>query len=354
MVDDRVRHADLHFLREILNGEHTVNDKIRFRNGTVSGRIVSVCVAAAFAAVGTATVPAQAATSVPHACRTIRLASASWVDNEVQNAVFSTIVAHLGYSVKSNTYSVPIIYAGLKNRQLDVFLDNWMPAQKTMRQRYLKQKAINVMGPDLTGAKYTLAVPAYLYKEGLKTFSDIHKFGKQLHYKIYGIESGAAGNVSIQKMIKDNKFDLGKFHLVQSSSAGMLAEVKRLYQHQKPIVFLAWEPHPMNIEFKIKYLTGGAKYFGPHQGAATIYIITRRGYAKDCPNVGALLNNFRLSVDAENKMMYQIQVKKEKPDAVAKKFLSAHPDWIRHTLAGVTTTDGKKGAPVVLKAMGQG
>lgn len=298
--------------------------------------------------------PRPAAASVKQSCRTIHLAAASWVDNQVQNAVFSTIVDHLGYKVKSNTFSVPIIYAGLKNKQVDVFLDNWMPAQKTMRKRYLKQKAISVMGPDLTGAKFTLAVPEYLYKKGLKNFSDIHKFGKQLDHKIYGIASGAPANISIQKMIKGNKFDLGNFHLVQSSAAGMLAEVKRRYSRHKPIVFLAWEPQPMNIEFKIKYLTGGGKYFGAHEGAATIYIVTRRGYAKDCPNVGALLNNFRLTVGAENKMMYDIKVKKDKPDAVAKRWLSAHPGWIRHTLGGVTTISGKKAAPVVLSAMGKG
>jgi glycine betaine/proline transport system substrate-binding protein len=256
--------------------------------------------------------------------------------------------------VTSNTYSVPIIYAGLKDNQADLFLDNWMPAQKAMRDRYVKQKAIDVIGPDLTGAKYTLAVPAYLYDKGLKTFADIHKFADQLHHKIYGIESGAPGNVSIQKMIKDDKYDLGSFHLVASSAAGMLAEVQRRYRRHEPIVFLGWEPHPMNIEFKIRYLTGGAKYFGPHEGAATVYIVTRRGYAKDCPNLGRLLGNFRLTVGAENKMMYQIKVKKQAPDAVAAHWLAAHPGWIKTTLQGVTTTGGKQGAAPVLAATGQG
>lgn len=320
------------------------------RSKTLAGIAVSCAAALLAAGLGA---PRAAAASVKQSCRTIRLASASWVDNEVQNAVFSTVVGHLGYKVTSSTYSVPIIYAGLKDNQVDVFLDNWMPAQKTMRQRYLKQKAINVIGPDLTGAKYTLAVPAYLYDKGLKSFADIHKFADQLHHKIYGIESGAPGNVSIKKMIKDDKYDLGDFHLVASSAAGMLAELKRRYSRHEPIVFLGWEPQPMNIEFKIKYLTGGAKYFGPHEGAATVYIVTRRGYARDCANLGRLLSNFRLTVGAENKMMYQIKVKKQAPDAVATHWLAAHPAWIKTTLKGVTTTEGKQGAPPVLSATGQ-
>jgi len=40
--------------------------------------------------------------------------------------------------------------------------------------------------PNLSGAKYTLAVPAYLYDKGLKSFSDIAKFGPELDNKIFG------------------------------------------------------------------------------------------------------------------------------------------------------------------------
>jgi glycine betaine/proline transport system substrate-binding protein len=242
----------------------------------------------------------------------------------------------------------------MKNNQIDLFLDNWMPAEAATRKHYLEQKAIDVVRADLTGAKYTLVVPAYLYKEGLKSFSDIHKFAGRLHHRIYGIDPGSGGNVLIEKMLKAKAFDLGDFHLVQSSSAGMLAEVKRRYDKKQAIVFLGWEPHPMNIEFDIKYLSGGAKYFGPHQGAATVYIVTRHGYAQDCPNLGALLNNFRLDVHAENKMMYAIQVKGEKPAAVARTWLAAHPAWIKTTLDGVTTTDGKPAAAAAPAASGQG
>ena len=331
-----------------------MNNKIRARNGVVSGRVFAVIAAGAFAIAGLAARPAMAAGPVSKSCRTIRLASAAWTDNTVQNAVFSAITTPLGYRVKTNVYSVPVIFRGMKNNQIDLFLDNWMPAEAATRKHYLEQKAIDVVRADLTGAKYTLVVPAYLYKEGLKSFSDIHKFAGRLHHRIYGIDPGSGGNVLIEKMLKAKAFDLGDFHLVQSSSAGMLAEVKRRYDKKQAIVFLGWEPHPMNIEFDIKYLSGGAKYFGPHQGAATVYIVTRHGYAQDCPNLGALLNNFRLDVHAENKMMYAIQVKGEKPAAVARTWLAAHPAWIKTTLDGVTTTDGKPAAAAAPAASGQG
>lgn len=285
---------------------------------------------------------------VPNSCKTIRMANIGWTDNQVQNAVFTNVVKDLGYKVDIHLYSLEVMYAGMKDNKIDVFLDNWTPSQDKITKPYVKEKAIELIGPDLTGAKYTLVVPRYLYEKGLKTFADIHKFARQLHHKIYGIEPGNDGNEHILSMIKDNKFDLGNFHLVQSSEAGMLSEVSRKYPKHKAIVFLGWEPHPMNVEFHLDYLKGGKNYFGPNEGAATIYINTRYGYAKDCPNVGKLLNNFKLTVDDESKMMYKVQVKHDDADKVAKAWLKAHPQWIKTTLAGVTTTDGKPAAAAVM------
>lgn len=283
----------------------------------------------------------------PASCKTIRTANIGWTDNKVQNAVFSQLAEGLGYDMKVNLYSLQVMYAGMTNNKIDIFLDNWTPSQNPTTTPYEKKHEIDVIGPDLKGAKYTLVVPHYLYEKGLKSFADIPKFGKQLDYKIYGIEPGNDGNQHVLAMIKKNEFGLGKFHLVQSSEAGMLAEVSRKYPHKKAIVFLGWEPEPMNVEFHINYLSGGHAYFGPHYGEATIYINTRHDYAKQCPNVGRLLHQFRLTVDDENKMMYDVQVKHQEAATVAADWIKAHPAWMKTTLAGVTTFDGKPGEKAV-------
>jgi len=292
--------------------------------------------------------------AVPAACQTIKLGSVGWTDNEVQDAVFTTLAEGLGYTVKTNLYSEEVMYAGMKDKKIDVFLDDWTPSMDKISGPYEKSKAIAVIGPDLTGAKYTLVVPDYLYKEGLTSFADIHKFGKQLDFKIYGIEPGNDGNEHILAMIKSNKFDLGNFHLVQSSEAGMLSEVARKYPKKQAVLFLGWEPEPMNVEFHIRYLTGGHAYFGPHKGQATIFINTMAGYATKCANTGRLLKQFKLSVKDENAMMYKVQVDHAKASDVAAAWLKAHPAWISTTLSGVTTTTGKPGKPAVMAALKAG
>ncbi|MGC9271601.1 glycine betaine ABC transporter substrate-binding protein [Acidiphilium sp.] len=295
-----------------------------------------------------------ASAAVPAACRTIKLGNIGWTDNEVQDAVFTTLAEGLGYMVKTNLYSEEVMYAGMKDKKIDVFLDDWTPSMNKISGPYEKTKAIDVIGPDLTGAKYTLVVPDYLYKQGLTRFADIHKFAKQLDNTIYGIEPGNDGNEHILAMIKANKFGLGKFHLVQSSEAGMLSEVARKYPKKQAVLFLGWEPEPMNVQFHIRYLSGGHAYFGPHKGQATIYINTMAGYATRCANTGKLLKQFKLSVKDENAMMYKVQVDHAKASAVAAAWLKAHPSWISTTLDGVTTIDGKPGTQAVMAALKAG
>jgi glycine betaine/proline transport system substrate-binding protein len=99
---------------------------------------------------------------------------------------------------------------------------------------------------------------------------------------IYGIEPGAAANRLVLGMIKTDTFGLGRFRLIESSEQGMLAEVERAYRNRKPLVFVGWEPHPMNLRFKIQYLAGGDAAFGPGVGESlsTSFSVIRQIWRK--------------------------------------------------------------------------
>ena len=168
-------------------------------------------------------------------------------------------------------------------------------------------------------------MPAYTYAAGLKDFKDIQRFAPELNDSIYGIEPGNDGNRHVLDMLKQNQFGLGGFKLVESSEQGMLAQVERAYRDKKPIVFLAWEPHPMNMRFDLKYLTGGDEVFGPNYGGATIYTVTRKGYGAECPNIGRLLANLKFTLRGESEMMAAILDRHEPPDIAATEWLKANP-----------------------------
>jgi glycine betaine/proline transport system substrate-binding protein len=287
----------------------------------------------------------------PTSCKAPRFADVGWTDITATTAIATRILEGLGYSPVIQVLSVPITYSSMKNKNIDVFLGNWMPTMEADRKPYVEGKSVEVIGANLEGAKYTLAVPAYLYDEGLKSFSDIAAFAGKLAGRIYGLEPGNDGNRLIVDMINNDRFGLKKFEIVESSEQGMLAQVERAVRRKEPIVFLGWEPHPMNTKFDLKYLTGGDEVFGPNFGGATIYTNTRAGYASECPNVGSLMKNLKFSLSLENTVMGYILFDGMDAPKAAEKWLKANPkDW-EPWLAGVTTFDGKPGVEAVKKSL---
>ena len=158
--------------------------------------------------------------------------------------------------------------------------------------------------------------------------------------KIYGIEPGNDGNRHILDMFKDAKFGLDGWELVESSEAGMLAQVAKLTGEKKDIVFLGWAPHPMNANFKIQYLTGGDALFGPNFGGATVYTTVRQGFQTECPNLGKMLTNYKFSMEMENAIMSDIMDKGVDPKAASITWMKANPAVVEGWLKGVTTFDG--------------
>jgi len=288
----------------------------------------------------------------PASCKTIKFSDVGWTDITATTAIATEILKGLGYTPKISVLAVPVTYASMKNKDIDVFLGNWQPSMENDRKPYIDDKSVVVVGANLPeGAKYTLAVPQYTYDKGLKDFADIAKFKASLKDKLYGIEPGNDGNRLVLDLIKDNKFGLGSFQLVESSEQGMLAQVQRATARKEDVVFLGWAPHPMNVNFKIQYLTGGDDSFGPNFGGAVVYTNERAGFAAECPNAAKFVANLKFTVDIENVVMNKILTDSEEAPKAARDWLKANPKSLDAWLAGVTTFDGKPGLPAVKKSL---
>ncbi len=304
-----------------------------------------------FASVAALSGTAQAAD--PAACEAVRFSDVGWTDITATTAATSEVLMALGYSPEAKVLSVPVTYASLKNKDIDVFLGNWMPTMEADLASYRDDGSVEVLEtPNLTGAKYTLATNAKGAELGISSFADIAKNSDALEGKIYGIEPGNDGNRLIQSMIDADAFGLKGFEVVESSEQGMLAQTARAKRRGEPVVFLAWEPHPMNANFDLTYLAGGDDYFGPDFGGATVFTNIRQGYLSECPNVGALLTNLQFSLAMENEIMGAILDDGEDPNKASKKWLSANPDVVMGWVNGVTTLDGKDGAAAVKSYFG--
>lgn len=293
-----------------------------------------------------------ASAAEPQSCMQVNMAGPGWTDIDATNAMTGVVLKALGYKQKVANLSVPITYQGLKKGQIDVFLGNWMPAQAPVVKPFEEEKSIVVVHPNLSNAKFTLAVPDYVAAAGVHSFADLAKNADKFDSRIYGIEPGAPANQNIKKMVDDKAFGLDNWKLVESSETGMLTQVERAVREKKWIVFLAWEPHVMNTKFKLIYLDGGDKYFGPNYGGATVNTVARSGYAQQCPNVDRLFKQLTFNVDIENGVITEVLEKKTSVDVAATEALKRHPELLKSWLDGVNTASGANGLQAVQTALG--
>ena len=273
-------------------------------------------------------------------CGTVRFSDVGWTDITATTAVASTVLGALGYETEVLLLSVSVTYTSLASGDIDVFLGNWMPTMEADIAPYREAGTVDTVRRNLAGAKYTLATNAAGAALGISSFADIATHADVLESNIYGIEPGNDGNRLILDMIAQNAFGLEGFNVVESSEQGMLAQVQRSERRETPVIFLGWEPHPMNANFELTYLAGGDDFFGPDFGGAEIFTNTRAGYVGECPNVGQLLSNMEFSLALENEIMGAILNDGVEQNAAAAAWLAANPEVLGPWLDGVTTMDG--------------
>ena len=285
-------------------------------------------------------------------CDKVTFSDVGWTDITATTAATTVVLEALVYATETKLLSVPVTYTALAGGDIDVFLGNWMPTMEADIAPYRDAGTVETVRVNLEGAKYTLATNAAGAALGIKDFADISTNTNELKGKIFGIEPGNDGNRLILSMVDDNAFGLKGFKVVESSEQGMLAEVERISNANQPIIFLGWEPHPMNANFDMSYLTGGDDFFGPNLGGAEVATNVRAGYVADCPNTGALLNNLSFSLAMENEIMGAILNDGADPQAAASAWLSSNPGTLDVWLAGVSTKDGANGLAAVKAALG--
>ena len=294
----------------------------------------------------------QAAAAEPDACANVSFADVGWTDITATTALTTTVLDAIGYKTEVKAIpSLPMTFTGLSTGEIDVYLGLWLPTMATEIAPFEAAGTIDTVGVNLLGAKYTLATNEQGAALGIRDFADLAPNQQALDGKIYAIEPGNDGNRTLLGMVAEDQFGTGTFEIVESSEQGMLAQVARLTRQDKPIVFLGWEPHPMNANFQLTYLSGGDDLFGPNFGGAEVRTNTRKGLVEECPNLGRFLTNLKFTLEMENEVMAAILDDGKAPDAAARAWLAANPDTPAAWLDGVTTRDGGDALAAVQSAL---
>src|SRR5690625_4038349 len=116
---------------------------------------------------------AAAQANDPEACRTVRFSDVGWTDITATTATAAVVLEGLGYRPTIQVLSVPVTYASLANADIDVFLGNWMPTMEGDIAPYREAGSVEIVRPNLEGAKYSLATLAPTAEAGLEGFTKV-------------------------------------------------------------------------------------------------------------------------------------------------------------------------------------
>ncbi|WP_339298788.1 glycine betaine ABC transporter substrate-binding protein [Paenibacillus sp. FSL R5-0623] len=166
------------------------------------------------------------------------------------------------------------------------------------------------------------------------TVGDTSSVGEQVNYKITGTDPGAGLMRLTAQAMKD--YELSDWTLMESSAAGMTAQLDRSYKNKEPIVFVAWSPHWMFNTYDLKYLDDPKMTYGEPE---EIHSIARLGLQKDHPVAYEFLDRFNWTSEDMGEVMVDIQNGME-PETASAKWVDGHEDKVQEWTEGLKPVNG--------------
>jgi glycine betaine/proline transport system substrate-binding protein len=228
------------------------------------------------------------------------VANIGWDENvAVSNLTKVLLEDELGYErVDIRTQdNLDVTYRDVASGELDAFQDVWLPNQQALLDQVAED--VEHLDPWFLGkTKQGMAVPAYM---DVKSIPQLN--GTDVEF-IFGIEPTS---VMLQEVGEEVIPAYGlEQKLVEAPTAGMLAEVERLYTFKEEFVFLAWSPHWMNQRFDIRYLEDPKDAMGPTNDPAKCSTIVRGGLREADPVAYAFMDALELTEEQINGLEYTI------------------------------------------------
>jgi glycine betaine/proline transport system substrate-binding protein len=250
------------------------------------------------------------------------LANIGWDENvAVSNLTKVLLEDEFGYeSVEISTQdNLDATYRDVASGELDAFQDVWLPNQEALLDQVAEE--VEHLDPWFLGeTKQGMAVPAYMDVKGIDELN-----GTDAEF-ILGIEPSS---VMMQEVGKEVIPAYGlEQELVTAPTAGMLAEVERLYTFREEFIFLAWSPHWMNQRYKIRYLEDPKDAMGPTNDPAECSTIVRGDLREQDPVAYAFMDALELSEEQINGLESVIN-DEEDPVAGARRWASENREVVR-------------------------
>ncbi len=221
--------------------------------------------------------------------RELTLGYLGWDENVANSNLLKVILEdEFGYASVELKLADDVgpVFEEVASGELDAFTDVWMPNHRALVDAVEEQTQLSEESWYTGQTEYGIAVPHYMQA---RSIADLDSSAAPM---IIGIEPGAVLMQRIgESVVPEYDIDLD---LVEASTPAMLAELRRAYGAKEPIVFLAWSPHWMNVEYDFRYLQDPRDAIGQLDEPAELHSIMREGFEEDDPVAFALINAMKL------------------------------------------------------------
>ncbi|MEV7885384.1 ABC transporter permease/substrate binding protein [Streptomyces sp. NPDC002817] len=212
-----------------------------------------------------------------------------WDEGVASTFLWKELLEERGFEVDAKQLDAGPLYTSLASGNVDFQTDAWLP---TTHAEYWKKYGdqLDDLGSWYGPTSLELSVPSYM--KGIDSLADLKGRSAEFGGKITGIES-SAGMMGLlkSKVLKDYGLDK-EYKVVDSSTPAMLAELKRAYSKQEPVVVTLWSPHWAYSDYELKKLKDPKGSWGKGDG---VHTVARKGFADDNPVVAKWLKDFRMS-----------------------------------------------------------
>ncbi|MFT9666967.1 ABC transporter permease/substrate binding protein [Streptomyces rhizosphaericola] len=220
--------------------------------------------------------------------RPVEVAWFPWEEDIAATYLWKAVLEERGYTINLKQFEVGPMYAAMSRGQIDVQFDGWLPyTQKNYWDKY-GDKLTN-LGSWYGPTSIEVAVPDYV--KDVRSLDDLKGKGSDFKGRIVGIEPGTATMENLKKNVLPQYGLDGEYKVVDSSTPGMLAELKRAYAKKEPIAVLLWTPHWAYNEYGLTKLEDPKKTFGDGD---RLHTIASKEFPKQYPQLTEWFKKFEL------------------------------------------------------------
>ncbi|MFF4318024.1 ABC transporter permease/substrate binding protein [Streptomyces sp. NPDC001568] len=253
--------------------------------------------------------------------RKVSLGYIPWDEGIASTFLWKELLEQRGFKVDARQLEAGALYTGLAGGQIDFQTDSWLPVTHASYMEKYGNK-LEDLGSWYGPTSLELSVPSYV--KDVRSLADLKGKSAQFKGRIIGIEpSAGAMGILKDKVLKEYGLE-GEYQVVDGSTPGMLAELKRAYDKKEPVVTVLWSPHWAYSSYELTKLEDPQGVWGKGDG---IHTLARKGFAADEPEIARWLRSFKLTEEQLTGLEAKIQeTGKGKEQQAVRAWLTDHPE----------------------------